>query len=290
MGIALHISTSSAGRCEPACPAVRVAPGGALPFDATELARLVRLRLRDTPGCACPTVDVTSGDAPGLVVLTCPDRRADVSIGDLTGEDAAREVAIVLADILLAPPAPPPQQQLPPPAIAVAGRSGPAPAPVSRWSFWAAPGIAWSTSAGAAFEPHAGAGRSLHGPWGVLVDVGFAQASATAPKLPVTADLQMVPVRAGGALTIGPWRFSGGVALRGYRAQAASSDTGVRFGGFVSADWVFRRWAPLDPYLAAGLDLYARKLDVRVDGVSTLTGDHLAPWIALGILWSGARP
>jgi hypothetical protein len=225
-----------------------------------------------------------------VVILTCPDRRADVSVGDRRGEEAAREVAIVLADILMAPAAPPPQRSPAAAASGVAVEAGPAPVPASRWSFWVAPGIAWSTSAGAAFEPHAGAARSVHGPFGLLVDLGFAQASATAPKLTATADLQMLPVRAGGALTLGPWRFSAGAALRGYRAQSATTSTGVRFGGFVGADWVFRRWTPLDPYLAAGLDLYAQKLDVRVDGTSTLTGDRLAPWIALGILWSRARP
>lgn len=290
MGLALHISASSAGRCEPACPVVRTAPGAALPFDASDLSRLVHLRLRDAPGCACPTVDVRPGEAPGLVILTCPDRRAEVSVGDRTGEAAARQVAIVLADILLAPAAPRPE---PPPRAAlpvVAVRSGPTPAPASRWSFWLAPGIAWGTSAGAAFEPHGGAARSLHGPFGLMIDVGFARASATAPKLTATADLQTLPVRAGGALTVGPWRLSAGAALRAYRAQSGTTSSGVRLGGFVGADLVFRRWAPFDPYLAAGLDLYAQKLDVRVDGISTLTGDHLAPWIALGILWSRARP
>jgi len=290
MGIALQISAPSAGRCEPACPVVQTAPGAALPFDASDLSRLVHLRLRDAPGCPCPTVDVGTGETPGLVVLTCPDRRADVSVGDRTGEVAARQVAIVLADILLAPAAPPAQGSSPATVPVEAAQSSPARAPASRWSFWLAPGIAWGTSAGAAFEPHAGAARSLLGPFGLLVDVGFADSSATAPKLTATADLLTVPVRVGGVFTRGPWRFSAGAALRGYRAQSGTTSTGVRLGGFVGADWVFRRWAPFDPYLAAGLDLYAQTLDVRVDGMSTLTGDHLGPWIALGILWSRARP
>jgi hypothetical protein len=224
-----------------------------------------------------------------LVVVACPDRRAEVSIGDRTGEEAAREVAIVLADLLLAhPPA-----RLQPLAAGAAQRavapSAPAPTARARWSFWLAPGVAWNTSRGAAFEPHLGAGWSLSGPLGLLVDVGFAAVSATTPKVSAATTVEMLPLRAGGALTLGSWRLSAGAAVRGFRAQSGNAELGARLGGFVGADWVFRRWSPLHPYLAAGLDVYAQKLDVRLDGISTLGADHLAPWIALGVLWSRAR-
>jgi hypothetical protein len=125
---------------------------------------------------------------------------------------------------------------------------------------------------------------------GLLVDVGFATVSVTTPKSTATTNVEMLPLRAGGAMTLGSWRLSGGAAVRAFRAQAANdAEVGARLGGFVGADWVFQRWSPLHPYLAAGLDVYARKLDVRQEGASTLTADHLAPWIALGVLWSRAR-
>ena len=100
----------------------------------------------------------------------------------------------------------------------------------------------------------------------------------------------MVPVRAGATLTAGAWRLSAGAAVGGFRARAGDTELGARVGGFLAADWVLRRWTPLHPYVTAGLDLDARALDVRVDGVSTLTAGHLAPWIALGLMWSRARP
>jgi hypothetical protein len=271
------------------CPAVRMSPAGELPFDASELLRLVRLRLPDVPRCDCPTVDVRPGDGPGLVVVACPDRRAEVSIGDRTGEEAAREVAIVLADLLLAPPQARPQPLVTAPMPAQAAvPSASAPVARPRSSFWLAPGVAWDTSQGAAFEPHLGVGWSVSGAIGLLVDVGFATVSATTPKTPGAANVAMLPLRVGGALTLGSWRLSAGPAVRGFRAQAGNAEVGARLGGFAGADWVFRRWSPLHPYLAAGLDVYAQKLDVRLDGVPTLTGDHLAPWIALGVLWSRA--
>jgi len=287
MGIALQMAASSPGRCAPAaCPVVRTPPDGALPFDASELLRLARLRLRDAPGCACPTVDVAPGEAAGVVVVACPDRRAEVSLGNRHGEEAAREVAIVLADLVLGPA---PQGR--PPAVAASTTTGAASAPTAlpaRWSFWIAPGVAWSTSAGAAFEPHAGAGWSVSGPVRLLVDVGFAEVSATPLKLPGAVDVEMLPIRAGGALALGAWRLSAGAAVRAFRAHAANAELGARVGGFVSADWIFRRWSPVHPYVTAGLDVYARQLDVRLDGLSALTADRLAPWIALGVLWSRA--
>ena len=288
MAIGFQMAALPSGRCESAtCPVVRTPPPGTLPFDASQLLRLIRLRLPDTTRCACPSVDVSPGEAPGVVIVACPDRRAEVSLGDRTGEEAAREVAIVLADILLAPaPRPQPVRAMPTEVVA----AGPATTEPSRWSFWGAPSVAWGTNAGAAFEPHVGVGRSLAGPLGWLVDIGFAKLSATAPKSTQSVGVEMVPLRAGGALTLGPWRLSAGAVVRGFRANAGNADLGARFGGFVAADWVLRRWSPLHPYLTAGLDVYTQTLDVRLDGISTLTGDHLAPSIALGVLWSRVRP
>jgi hypothetical protein len=296
MGMALQMAASSPGRAEPAaaCPVVRTPSDRALPFDADDLLRLIRLRLGDAPRCACPTVEVSPGEVPGVVVVTCPDRRAEVSVGERTGEAAAREVAIVLADIVLAPPSSSPPQPAPtltaaPTAAALESRPAPPAAP-ARWSFWAAPGVAWSTSAGAAFEPHVGAGRALAGRFGLLVDVGFAEVSATTPKTAQALDVEMLPVRAGASLRLGAWRLSAGAAVRGFRANAGTTELGGRIGGFAAADWVFPRWSPLHPYVTAGLDLYAESLDVSINGISTLTGGHFAPWIALGVLWSRARP
>jgi hypothetical protein len=124
----------------------------------------------------------------------------------------------------------------------------------------------------------------------LLVDVGFAEVSATPAKSSEAVDVAMLPIRAGGGLALGSWRVNAGATVRGFRARAASTELGARFGGFLSADWIFRRWSPLHPYVTAGLDVYARRLDVRLDGLSALTGDHLAPWIALGVLWSRATP
>jgi hypothetical protein len=294
--MALQMAASSPGRAEPAapCPVVRTPSDRELPFEADDLLRLVRLRVGDAPRCACATVEVSPGEARGVVVVTCPDRRAEVSVGERTGEAAAREVAIVLADIVLAPlpPSPPrpPAPAAPPPGLA----AGPAPAAPARWSFWVAPGAAWGTSAGAVFEPHVGAARALAGPVGLLVDVGFAEVSGTAPKIAqATVDVEVVPIRVGPTLTLRSlpsWRWSAGAAMHLFRAHAADSEIGARGAGFVAADWVLRRSAPVHPYVSAGLDLYAKTLDVRVDGASALTSGYLSPWIALGVLWSRARP
>jgi hypothetical protein len=269
---------------------VRVVPGSALPFGADDLERLVRLRARDLTNCACPAVDVATvqGAAPGLVTVSCPDRRAEVAVDGRTGEEAARQVAIVLIDLATsrAAPAPRPGSATPPVSTTAAGPAAP-----PRWSLRLAAGAAWGFSDGVAVEPMAGAGWSRSPRVRLGIDLGFARHSAQAPKATSGAVVDSVPLRAGVGFSLGSGgRLEAGAALRAYRAHAASSQLGLREGVFVAATWIFRGWSWLHPSLSAGVDLSLRKLEVRVDEQSTLTAGWLAPWLAAGLQWSQTRP
>ncbi len=290
VGIVLEMALRSLGRCQtPVCPTVRVAAGAALPFEAQDLERLVRMRMRDGTACGCPVVDVGPADG-GAIAVSCPDRRAEVSIDGRTGEQAARMVAIVLIDLASAPAeAVPAQTTGRPPAPVLA--SAPAARPAgSRWSFRLAAGPAWGYSDGAAFEPSAGAGWSPSRRFRVGIDVGFARHSANSPKVAVPAVVDALPLRAGVGLSLSGARLEAGAVLRGYRAHAATSQLGVREGAFAAAGWTFPGWSSLHPYVTAGVDVYTRKLEVRVDELVALTDGTLAPWLAAGLLWSGGAP
>jgi hypothetical protein len=290
LGVALGMFSSSEAHSD---QGFRIQPGPGLPFGEDQLRRLVEPRLAAGQAPACATVAVTAAAEPGALVVSCPDRRAEVWIGDRTGEDAARVVAVVLADLLAArkeAPAPrAPAVAASPTAVTTAAQPAPTPAR-QRWAIWAAPGVAWGTSTGMAFEPHLGAGWALSPRVGLLLDAGFSRVSDRSPKLEIEATVDMVPVRAGAAVTLGPAALQAGAVLRGYRARAATSSDGVRPGAFIAGTWTLVRWWPVHPYVTAGLDVYAEKLEVRVDELVTLTAGTLTPWLAVGAQWSGASP
>jgi hypothetical protein len=274
-------------------PAFRIQAGPGLPFGDGELRRMVAVRLRGLESSACSPVSVTTGPEAGLLVISCPDRRAEVWVGDRTGEDASRMVAIVLADLVTAeiaasPPstgatAAPPVVQSAPPAAAPAPARG-------RWSVWAVPGAAWDTSARTAFEPHVGVGWMLSRRAGLSLDAGWSRVSASPSKLPVAAELDALPVRAGGTLALGPATLAAGAVARGFHAHAANGHFGVRPGAYVGGAWTFLpRW-PLHPYVTLGLDVYADKLEVRLDEQVALTAGRLSPWAGIGAVWSSTRP
>jgi len=290
VGFVLEVALRSAGRCQaPVCPSVRVAPGSALPFGADDLERLVRMRMRDAAGCGCPIVDV-GPVAGGAIAVSCPDRRAEVALEGRTGQEAARMVAIVLIDLASAPAAaaaqPPPAS---PPVAVLASPPAARPA-ASRWSFRLSAGPAWGFSDGAVLEPTAGAGWSPSPRVRLGIDLGFARHAASTPKTAAPVALDAVPLRAGVGLSLGAARLEVGATLRGYRARAGTVQTGLREGGFVAASWTFRGWSSLHPTLSAGVDIYARPLEVRVDEQVALTAGTLAPWLAAGLAWSRGAP
>jgi len=201
-------------------------------------------------------------------------------------------VAIVLIDLAAAPPAGPPPPlpaASPAPLLALAAAPAARPAP-SRWSFRLAAGPAWGFSDGVALQPMAGAGWSPSPRIRLGIDLGFAHHVGSTPKILSPAVVDALPLRAGAGLSLGAARLEAGAALGGYRAHAANDQLGLRAGAFISAGWTFRGWSSLHPYLAAGLDAYARKLEVRVDEQVALTAGTLAPWLAAGLAWSRGAP
>jgi hypothetical protein len=281
-------------RAQAGLPAVRIQVGAGLPFGEAELRRLVDVRLSTPPAEACAEVRVEAGEG-GVVVVTCSDRRGEVWIGERAPEDAARTVAVVLADLVTAAPAVPvPARAAPAPEAAVVARvepvATPPPAP-PRLSLWLAPGLsAGGAGAGAAFEPRAGVGWALGPRLRMLLDLGFAHASGTELKSAAAVAIDTVPLRAGVGLALGPLELQAGAVGRGFRAHSGSAQLGARSGGWAAGVWAPRSSSSraarsFTLFVTVGLDAYLQKLEIRVDDRPALSAGRLAPWAAVGVAW-----
>jgi hypothetical protein len=248
---------------------VRVEQEADLPFAADELRAAVALRLPERGEALEVTV---APAAPGRVVLDARGRRMDLWIGDRTGGEAARLVAILIVDAVRAPV-----------------ELGDLPPPRGRWSLFLAPAVGLFTDAGVSFEPTAGLGWSLGRRGRLLLSLGYARALVEDPRGRLMVAVEVVPVRAGAGLSAGPLELQAGVVAQGYRAVAGTARTGVRPGGWLAlACWLpGTRWAR--PFLAAGADLYGQRLELRLDGRPALTAGQVGPWAALGVTF-GAGP
>jgi hypothetical protein len=275
--------------------ALVVEVGAGLPFDEAELRRLVDLRVAKGGVKSCAVARVEAPEA-GLVVVACPDRRSEVWVGDRSPEDAARVVAVVLADLVTSAPASPPPAPRAPAADVPTLRVEP-PAPVGpgapRLSWWLTPGVSFGLSGSdATLEARAGGAWAFTPRTSGVLEVGFARAGATDVKTAAGVTLDTIPLRGGVGVALGPVELRGGAVGRLYRARAGSTEAGVRAGGWLATTWTVGGQAAarsILPFVSVGLDAYLERLEVRVDSRAVLTAGMLSPWAALGVVWRGVR-
>jgi hypothetical protein len=99
----------------------------------------------------------------------------------------------------------------------------------------------------------------------------------------------MLPARLGLVLRTRALEAQASALARGYQTTGVGRARGWSFGGGVALTAYLPLRAPVLPGLRAGLDLHARRLDVRVERRSVLTTDHVAPWMGVVLGWRG-RP
>jgi hypothetical protein len=259
---------------------VRVAQEAGLPFAANQLRDAVALRVpavadRDAP------IDVTvAPSAPGRVLLDAPGRRLDLWIGELTGGEAARLVAILIVDAVRPP-------------VVLENLEVVAPRP-PRLSFYVSPAVNFAlTDAGVSFEPNAGVGWALGSRVRLLLSLGYARAVANDPAGNRLATLDVVPVRAGVGVRVGPLEMQGGGLVQGSRATGLGgmvAETYVRPGGWVAVALPLRATGLVRPFLAAGVDGSPGSTEIRIKTQRVLSQGSVAPWAAVGLgFFRGAR-
>jgi hypothetical protein len=194
----------------------------------------------------------------------------EAQLGEKTGPEAARLVAVLLVDVVRSP---------------LRIEASP---PVGAFSVLLAPALSFAVSDGtASFEPTLGVGLRLTDRVRLLLTVGYARAEVADKTGALALILDTVPARAGLGLAVGPFELQAGALARGFRAAAVSSTLGVRPGGWLAAVWPLPLALPVRPFVIVAADLYAERLELRRSGQRLLTAGHLAPWAGLGLAWTG---
>lgn len=243
-------------------PGSRLTIEGDLPCTHDELAEALSLRVGD----AAVTVAV-AGDQ---VRVSIAGSSRLVPLDGAHGRAAARRIAVAAAELAMPSiPAPSPQDEGALPAVGTDARSV-AVARRTRWTVTARVGSAEALRGGAMVGMVRGR---------VAIDAGVVAGGA--------GDVMLVgaPVRAGVALGDEPAIRVGVVAVP-YRVEAGAGDRGVLVGGGVEA--VSRtRVGGVDVAYLVGLDVYANRVEYRMDGAAAVTTPRVALWTGLGVTWEG---
>lgn len=257
---------------------------GELPFSAAELQAAAELRV---PGWQDlqPGTLVVRGRAAGEVELELRGWRRALPLGDAHGGEAARLVALALADLMLAVASGARGVDSERPRVVPASRAaGSGEPPFTRIALAAVAGRGLG-----ALEPWnyglALAVSRAYQPWLLDVELGLALAPArelaplrtswSAARLRVQAGVRVarfMELLAGPALV--PLWVSGGDGFFGVLPAF----------GF-AARAVVRLGPGLDGVLAAGADLFVRRVQLQAYGMDAIATPRLAPWLGLALGW-----
>jgi hypothetical protein len=268
--VLLHLAL--AARADGRQPPLRLDQAAGLPFERDELAEAVALRAPLTAESAgAVTVAITSG-GPGRVAIGSGGRRVEAEVGNRTGREAARLVALLVIDVSRSAPAEEEAAEVAP----------------ARLSLFLAPSLNFGLSdAGVSLEPALGLQWRLAGPLGLVLSLGYARAQAVDRGGARVMTFDSVPIRAGLVRALGPFGLQAGLLVRGFRASAAVSTLGARQGGWAAATWSLPLKGTLRPFAIVALDAYTERLRLDRAGRPVLSAGYLAPWAGLGLAWTG---
>jgi hypothetical protein len=282
---------------EPAAGRIMVDDPGAAPFSSAELTQALLARLLPAEKGA-PAVRV-SGAGAGAVAVQVGDRSRVVTLGERTGPEAARVVALVIADLASASPGPslPADDAVAKPSVGVAAAaqhpssqvSGVVPrhGPATRLSVVA--GALLGTRSEESSAVSVDADLSLPLDWHALRLVPSAGILYGPTRNPGSFDA--ASFSAAVARLLGGWSyqeafdFLGGSFVEPYSIAGANPHTGVLFG----AEALVRLNMPIGSrarmVFGARADVYANRVRVLfVDGGAYAT-PRLALGLALGLAW-----
>jgi len=276
---------------------------GELPFSAAELR--AALEPRRTTWEALQGQAVTIRGSGSAVVLELGDRTRSLALGVARGPEAARLVALVLADLALAEPAPvvPGTQQTTPnagaPVLAPAPSSAPAPratrliAPVDR----AARGArVWTRLA---LIPSVGKGLAELDPWTHALDLGVSQAIEpwlfeadiawwAAPQIRRSgfeSGWDAVRLRLQAGLRFDVFELLAGPSLAPLWVSGGDGHHGVLFAAGVTARVALRIHRNIEGLVALGFDLFPHRVELQAHDVSVISTPRAAPFAGVGIGW-----
>jgi len=234
------------------------------PFDASELTAALRVRLAREGSPV--TVRVLS-TATGVRVEVSTTENAierggarEVALDGLTGETAARMVALAADDLMLDELAlPPVEPRVAAPRIITVGVVG--------------AGAAWDDLFGAVTLDVARA----RGSWLAALDLG----GATLVGGPINLSAAVVRLSAG--YRLGYVELRAGATFAPLVVSDGDGDSTVLVGGGASARLRIPLGGGLRAVLAAGVDVFATRTQYLVEGMPTLTTPRTAPWFGAGI-------
>ena len=258
--------------------AVAVEIDGPAPFARAELEHALRVRVGAAGRTGAVRVRVVATD--GGVIVEAHGGSQRVALGGRAGADAARLVALVAADLMLAD-------------LAEAPDPAEAPGPAAR-----PPGLVEAHAAVArepARAPIAVAVLGSAARWaGVLAD---ATVDVAVPRgrwigsvelgggglIGGGIDLRGAVVRVGGGVRAGLVEVRAGITVAPVEVRDGTGDCTVLAGAGASA----RLRVPIAPtvriVLAAGADAFATRTEYRKDGMALTATPWLAPWLGAGL-------
>ncbi|HEY3806976.1 MAG TPA: hypothetical protein VGL61_30440 [Kofleriaceae bacterium] len=228
------------------------------PFAPADLAEAIRVRVP----AAGPALQVRVTAIAGGVRVAAAGGARDVVLGDRTGVDAARLVALAASDLLsvesladVGKPAPASRND--DQAIALAAYAG-----IAGWN-----GVLGGLVAELAIP---------HGAWLFAFDLG----GGTLVRGPI--DLSDAEARVGLGRRLGPFELRVDAVAEPLFVTTGAGDVTTLFGAGASA----RARIALGPtrlVLAAGADAFATRTEYRTAGSDVLTTPRIAPWLRVGV-------
>jgi len=293
--LALTLALAPAGRALAQGPALQLL--GEAPFTGAELRTAAELRIPHWPGLEAQVLTVRSL-APGTIELELQGWRRSLELGSATGADAARLVALSLADLVLAVSSSGEQAATSATRPAVgpsASRDGsgrsPQPGPRSALT-WTRVALGAHASKGAGeLEPWSfGLGLAVSRAWRPwLLDAELGWSIAPAHGRPVLrSSWNAARLRVNGGVRLGFVELLAGPSLMPLWVSGGDGFFALLSAVGISARAVVRLGPALDAVLAAGSDLYLRRVELQAYGTSVIASPRFAPWLGLALGWRGS--
>jgi hypothetical protein len=294
LAIALLVCSALSGRASAQEPQLSLE--GELPFNAAELRAAVQPRRTTWEALQGRSVSIRGSGS--TLVLELGERRRSLDLGGARGADAARLVALSLADLALAEPAAAAVQARAQPTAANASASPPsrAPATVTAVDGSASNAHVWTR---VALIPSVGKGFSALDPWTHAVELGVSQAIEpwlieadiawwAAPQIHRNGfasgwDAARLRLQAG--LRLGVLELLAGPALAPLWVSGGDGHQGVLFAAGVTARVALRIHRHIDGLLALGLDLFPHRVELQAYDVSVIATPRAALFAGVGLGW-----
>ncbi|MBL0216278.1 MAG: hypothetical protein IPQ07_20630 [Myxococcales bacterium] len=249
--------------------AIDIELSGPAPFEASELAAAMRMRL-PADGAAV-RVRVT-GTADGVHVDTTPGSR-DVSLRGLAGPAAARLVALAASDLLLSDLAAAPELVVRQPAQGP-DRAADSKVPSTLGVLGSAAG--WEGVRSVLGAASLDLAQPVRGYLGIIEVEGGAIAGGDVALIAAV-------VRVDGGLRTSVFELRAGLTIAPIYVRTGAADLTALIGGNASVRIRIPVTRAARAVLAVGADVFVTRTSYLLDGATVMTTPRAAPWVAAGM-------